>query len=326
MRVLSGVQPSGALHIGNYLAAIKQWIPLQEKHECLFFIVDLHAVTVPYKPQDLRQNVWNAALDYLALGLDPAKSTIFIQSHVHQHAELAWLLETITPLGELERMTQFKEKSKHRQKANVGLGLFAYPALMAADILLYKTELVPVGEDQLQHVELARTLARKFNHLFGRTFPEPKSQVAKIGARIMSLADPTKKMSKSLGPAHFLAIFEPEEDIRQKIKSAVTDSGKEIVYDVKKKPAISNLLTIYSLCADKPISEIEKQYQGKGYAEFKSDLAEVVIETFRPFRRKREELLQNITEVRNILSRGAETARSIAEKTMKEVKEKMGLL
>jgi len=175
-------------------------------------------------------------------------------------------------------------------------------------------------------VELARTLARKFNHLFGRTFPEPKSQVAKIGARIMSLADPTKKMSKSLGPAHFLAIFEPEEDIRQKIKSAVTDSGKEIVYDVKKKPAISNLLTIYSLCADKPISEIEKQYQGKGYAGFKSDLAEVIIETFRPFRRKREELLQNITEVRNILSRGAETARSIAEKTMKEVKEKMGLL
>lgn len=326
MRVLSGIQPSGVLHIGNYLGAIKQWISLQDAHEGFYFIVDLHAITVPYQPKELKQNVFDAALDYLALGLDPAKSAIFIQSHVPQHTELAWLLETITPLGELGRMTQFKEKSVRQQKESVGLGLFAYPVLMAADILLYKSELVPVGEDQKQHVELARGLARKFNHLFGATFPEPKEQLPKLGARIMSLADPTKKMSKSLGPAHYLALFEPEDVIAKKIKSAVTDSGKDIAYDVKKKPAISNLLTIYSLCADKPIQELEKRYQEKGYAEFKKDLAEAVVKTFRPFRKKREQLAQNPDAVRTTLAAGAEQARAIATRTIKEVKQKMGLL
>ncbi|MEK7123734.1 MAG: tryptophan--tRNA ligase, partial [Patescibacteria group bacterium] len=227
MRILSGVQPSGKLHIGNYLGAVKEWIDLQEKGECFFFIADLHSITAPQKPDILRENIIAAAVDYLALGLDPKKCGIFIQSRVKEHTELAWILGTITPLGDLERMTQFKEKSERRKKL-VGAGLINYPILMAADILLYKTEIVPVGQDQLQHIELARSLAKRFNGIYGETFPLPKPMLPKFGARIMSLKDPKKKMSKS-EPEGCLFIFDSPDEIREKIKTAVTDSGKEAV-------------------------------------------------------------------------------------------------
>lgn len=323
MRILSGVQPSGKLHIGNYLGALKQWIELQNEHECFFMIVDLHAITVPQDPKELRENILGAAIDYLALGLDPSKCRIFIQSRVKEHAELAWILGTITPLGDLERMTQFKEKSAKRKL--IGAGLFNYPILMAADILLYKTEIVPVGEDQLQHIELARSLAKRFNNTFGETFPLPKPMLPKFGCRIMSLKNPLKKMSKS-EPEGCLFIFDPPNEIRKKIKTAVTDSGKEIIYAPEKKPAISNLLEIYHLLSGAPLKEIEKKYEGKGYGELKTDLAEIAVKTFEPFRKKREELLKNPDYVGGVLKEGENAARVTAEQTMKEVKEKVGLI
>lgn len=323
MRTLSGIQPSGKLHIGNYLGALKQWIELQNEHECFFMIVDLHAITVPQNPKELRENVLNAAIDYLALGLDPSKCRIFIQSRVKEHAELAWILGTVTPLGDLERMTQFKEKSAKRKLASAGL--FNYPVLMAADILLYKTEIVPAGEDQLQHIELARSLAKRFNNTFGETFPQPKPMLPKFGGRIMSLKNPLKKMSKS-EPGGCLFIFDSPEEIRKKIKTAVTDSGKEIIYAPEKKPAVSNLLEIYHLLSGAPLKEIEKKYEGKGYGEFKSDLAEIAVLALQKFRQKKSELSRNSDYVLKILKEGENVARSIAEQTMSEVKEKMGLI
>jgi tryptophanyl-tRNA synthetase len=269
-------------------------------------------------------------LDYLAAGIDPKNastssphgSIIIIQSHIPEHTELAWILSTLTPLGELERMTQFKEKAK-QHKESVNAGLFCYPILMAADILLYKADTVPVGEDQLQHVELARTLARKFNNKFGKTFPEPKAQLLKAGARIKSLTDPTKKMSKTGDES--IALTDSPEIIRQKIKTAVTDSGKEIKFDEKNKPAISNLLTIYHLFSGKSISDLEKKYQGKGYAEFKKDLAEVIIRGLKPFQEKRKKLEKNPRLITKILADGEKKAKKIAQETMKEVKRKVGL-
>lgn len=323
MRILSGVQPSGKIHIGNYLGALKQWIELQNEHECFFMIVDLHAITVPQNPEELRENILSAAVDYLALGLNPSKCRIFVQSRVKEHAELAWILGTITPLGDLERMTQFKEKSAKRKL--IGAGLFNYPILMAADILLYKTEIVPAGEDQLQHIELARSLAKRFNGIYGETFPLPKPQLPKFGGRIMSLKNPLKKMSKS-EPEGCLFVFDSPNEIREKIKTAVTDSGKETIYDPEKKPAISNLLEIYHLLSGAPIKEMEKKYQGKGYGEFKSDLAEIAVKYFSAFREKKKELAGNPDFVKKVLKDGEERARSIAEQTMKEVKEKMGLI
>lgn len=323
MRILSGVQPSGKLHVGNYLGALKQWIELQNQHECFFMIVDLHSITVPQSPEELRENILGAATDYLALGLDPEKCGIFIQSRVKEHAELAWILGTITPLGDLERMTQFKEKSAKRKL--IGAGLFNYPILMAADILLYKTEIVPVGEDQLQHIELARSLAKRFNNTFGETFPAPKPMLPKFGARIMSLKNPLKKMSKS-EPEGCLFIFDSPDEIRKKIKTAVTDSGKEIIRDPEKKPAVSNLLEIYHLLSGSPLKEIEKKYEGKGYGEFKADLAEIAVKSFEKFRKKKSELALNPDYVLKILKEGENAARVIAEKTIKEVKEKIGLI
>lgn len=323
MKILSGIQPTGTLHIGNYLGAIKQWVELQKKNPCIFPIVDLHSLTIDYNPRKMQKNILNAAMDYLSAGLDPKKCIIFVQSEIKEHAELAWLLETITPIGELERMTQFKEKAK-QHKENVNAGLLAYPILMAADILLYKAELVPVGDDQVQHVELARTIARKFNNKFGKTFPEPKAQVLKLGARIMSLTDPSKKMSKTGNEG--IALSDSADTIRQKIKTAVTDSGKEIKYDEKNKPAISNLLTIYHLFSGKSIKEIEQKYQGKGYAEFKKDLAEVIIKGLKPFQERRKKYEKNPRLVEKILTEGVKKAQKIAQKTMKEAKKKMGLV
>lgn len=324
MRIFSGIQPTGAIHIGNYLGAIKQFVELQEKNECVFSIVDLHAMATPYKTEEMPKNVLDAAVAYVASGIDPEKSILFVQSQVPEHTELAWILNCVTPAGDLLRMTQYKEKTR-QFKDNINAGLLNYPILMAADILIYKTEMVPVGRDQSQHVELARTIARKFNQRFGQTFPEPKLKLPEAGAKIMSLTDPKKKMSKSI-PLSCLYLFDEPETIKKKIMAAVTDLGKEIKYDPVKKPGISNLLTIYSLFSGKPIKDIEKRFKGQGYAKFKTKLADLLIEKLEPLRRKRKELLSREVYVKEILGQGARKARSIAQETMAEVRKKTGLV
>jgi len=325
MRIFSGIRPTGGLHIGNYLGAMKQWIALQETNECVFCIVDLHAITTPYDPKELQKNILEATAIYLAAGINPEKSIIFVQSEVKEHTELAWLLGTITPIGELSRMTQFKEKSK-KHKDYINAGLFNYPILMASDILLYKAQAVPVGKDQEQHVELTRTIAKKFNQKFGKIFDEPETILPKTGAKIMSLTEPKKKMSKSDDPKSYISLFDSPEDITKKIMSAETDSGKEVIYNATKKPGISNLLTIYSLLTDKLIQEIENQFKGKGYGDFKKSLAKVLINYLEPFRRKQKELQTRDVYVKEILEKGASRAKIIAETTMQEVREKMGLI
>jgi tryptophanyl-tRNA synthetase len=324
MRIFSGIRPTGGLHIGNYLGAMKQWIALQDTNECVFCIVDLHAITTPYDPKELQENILETTAVYLAAGINPDKSVMFVQSAVKEHAELAWLLETITPMGELSRMTQFKDKSK-QHKDYINAGLLNYPVLMAADILLYKSTGVPVGKDQEQHVELTRTIAKKFNQKFGKVFPEPETILPKTGAKIMSLQDPKRKMSKSDDPKSCISLFDSPEAITKKIMSATTDSGKDITYNVTKKPGISNLLTIYSLLTDRPVQDIQKDFEKKTYSDFKKSLAEVVINYLEPFRRKQKELQTRDVYVKDILEKGAYRARIIAETTMKEVREKMGL-
>lgn len=324
MRIISGIQPTGTLHIGNYLGAIKQWLDLQSDNECLFFIADLHALTVPYKPENLRNNIFEVATAYLAAGLDPEKSIFFVQSRIPEHSELCWFLNTITPIGDLERMTQYKEKSKQFKK-DLNAGLLNYPILMAADILLYKSDAVPVGRDQVQHVEMTRTIARKFNGRFGEIFKEPKVILPKMGEKIMALNDPKKKMSKSLGPESYISLFEDPKSIEKKVMSAVTDTGKEIKYNVAKKPGISNLLTIYSLFSGREIKSIEREFKGKGYAAFKKSLAELLIKSLEVFRKKQKELLSREVYVQEVLNHGTRRAKIIAESTMQEVKQKMGL-
>ncbi|PIR72693.1 MAG: tryptophan--tRNA ligase [Candidatus Nealsonbacteria bacterium CG10_big_fil_rev_8_21_14_0_10_36_24] len=324
MRVLSGIQPTGQIHIGNYLGAIKQWLLLQEKNECFFFIADLHSLTIPYQPENLQKNILETAIVYLAAGINPEKSIFFVQSDIKEHTELCWLLNTVAPIGDLERMTQYKEKSRQFKK-NINAGLLVYPVLQAADILLYKTEGVPVGKDQVQHIELARTIARKFNQRFGKTFVEPKAVLAKMGAKIMSLNNPKQKMSKSLESQSYISLFEEPGEIKRKVMSAVTDTGKQIKYNPGKKPGISNLLIIYSLFSEKPIKEVEKIFKGKGYAQFKKSLAELLINSLEPFRKKRKELLSREVYVRETLKLGAKRARAIAESTMHDVRQKIGL-
>jgi len=323
MRVFSGIQPTGQLHIGNYLGAIKQWVKLQETNECIFSIVDLHGITIPYNAKNFPEVVLNKAIEYLACGVDPEKSIIFVQSQVKEHTELAWLLNTICPLGDLGRMTQFKDKSK-KFKNNVNAGLFNYPVLMAADILIYQTDLVPVGKDQGQHVELTRSIAKKFNKTFGETFKIPKVTFPTMGAKIMSLEDPTKKMSKSTPTSCLFLIDEPEA-IEKKIMRATTDSGKKISYDLKKKPGISNLLTIYSLFSGHSIKEIEKKFKDKSYSEFKKSLAKILISALEPIRRKTKELQTRDVYVKEILNKGAKRAQVLASSTMEEVRKNMGL-
>lgn len=324
MRIFSGVQPTGQLHIGNYLGAIKQWVDFQKENECIFSIVDLHSITIPYEPGELFKSINNVATAYLAAGINPEKSILFVQSSVKEHTELCWLLNTVCPVGDLFRMTQYKEKSKQFSK-NINAGLLNYPVLMAADILLYKAVAVPVGEDQVQHVELARTIARKFNKRFGQTFPEPKPIISKSGARIMALDNPKKKMSKSGSLQNCIFLFDDPESIKRKIMSAVTDTGKGVKYDVKKKAGISNLLNIYSLFSSKSIKEIEAQFENRGYADFKKSLAQLLIEKLEPFRNKRNDLLSRDTYVSELLKKGADRARIIAAETMKDVRSKMGL-
>jgi len=321
-RIFSGIQPTNNLHLGNYLGAIKNWVELQKNNDCIFCVVDLHAITVKHNPKTLKENIINAAKTYIALGIDPNKSMIFVQSDVKEHAELAWILNTITKIGELERMTQFKDKSK-QHKDNINAGLFTYPILMSADILLYDTNLVPVGEDQKQHVELTRDLAQRFNQLYGETFVVPEPVIKKDGARIMGLDDPKKKMSKSASsPNNYIALLDTPEIVRKKIMKAVTDSGSEVKSGAD-KPALNNLLTIYSLLSGVTIKEIEKQYTGRGYGDFKKGLAEEVIKFLINFQNKFNKIKDQ--EIKNILKTGAEKAKKIAEKKMTEIKEKIGL-
>ncbi|MBU4082907.1 tryptophan--tRNA ligase, partial [Patescibacteria group bacterium] len=321
--IFSGVQPTGIAHIGNYLGAIKNWVELQNEYNSIFCVVDLHAITVPQDPQKLRKAVLEMAAIYLAAGIDHKKSVVFVQSHLSEHSELAWLLNTITKIPELEWMTQFKDKSEqHKNKVNVGL--FDYPVLMAADILLYQTDAVPVGEDQKQHIELARSLARRFNHLYGKSFTVPQPLINKETARIMGLDNPLKKMSKSAANSNnYISLTDSPAVIEQKIKKAVTDSGTTIEYDLK-RPAIANLMTIYKHFSDLSFDDIEKKYKNKGYAQFKEGLAETIILGLKSFQEKKAALEKNPKKLEKILQEGAKQAKAKAQKTLKEAKQKMG--
>lgn len=323
MRIFSGIRPTGDIHLGNYFGAIKQWIDLQNNHDCFFCVVDLHAITTPYNPKELARQIKELAIAYLAAGLDPERCALFVQSRVKEHCELAWMLGTVTPVGELKRMTQFKDKSKQHPEY-VNAGLFNYPVLMAADILLYKTDAVPIGKDQQQHVELARAICRYFNHRFGKVFREPKELMAE-GQKIMSLADPSKKMSKTGNPKGCIGLFEDPESIRKKIMAAVTDTEKSIKFDAKKKAGISNLLMINSLASQKDIKQLEAEFKGKSYVEFKRHTAQALIDYLDPLRRRQKELLTRDIYIDDILKRGAAKAQIIADQTMREVKTAMGL-
>lgn len=324
-RIFSGIQPSGDLHIGNYVGAISQWVEMQEQYDCVFCVVDYHAITVKQDPEILRKKVIEIAKIYLASGIDPEKSIIFQQSKVRAHTELAWILNcTSARVSDLKKMTQFKDKAG-KSEENVSVGLFDYPVLMAADILLYDTDVVPVGKDQSQHVELARDLAVRFNHQFGPTFVVPEPKLRKEGAVIMGLDDPLKKMSKSAKSEYNrIALTDKPEAAAKKIMRAVTDSGSEVKYDVLKKPAITNLLTIYSILNGLPIKEIEKKYVGKGYGDFKKDLAEIVKQFLTGFQEKYIRISDD--EVRKILDDGAVKAQAIAEKRLNDAKTKIGTI
>jgi tryptophanyl-tRNA synthetase len=322
-RIFSGAQPTGQLHIGNYLGALKNWVNLQNEYESFFCIVNLHAITLPQNPEILRRKTLDLARIYLASGIDPEVSTIFIQSDVTEHAELAWILSCVSRMGELERMTQFKDKGKgNRERA--GVGLFTYPVLMAADILLYQTHLVPVGKDQKQHLELSRDLAERFNRDFGATFVVPEPFIPPVGANILSLQEPAKKMSKSDANANgSIFLLDDADTITKKIKRAVTDSGTTIEYD-ETRPAITNLLTIYQLMTGKTPAEAAANFAGKGYGHFKTELAETVVEFLKPFQEKAKSF--DDAELNKILKNGAEKARLIARETLREAYAKMGIV
>lgn len=323
-RLFSGIQPSGNLHLGNYLGAIKQWVDMQENHEAIFCIVDLHAITVPQDPTELRKKTLEIAKIYLASGVDPKRASIFIQSHVSAHAELGWILNTIARMAELERMTQFKDKAQKGGADESGVGLFTYPVLMAADILLYDSNVVPVGKDQMQHIELARDLAERFNKRFGETFTIPEGKLSKEGALIMGLDDPTKKMSKSAPSEYnFIALTDDADTVRRKIKKAVTDSGSEIVYS-DENPALKNLINIYTLLSGKTSQEIETMYVGRGYGDFKTDLAEVIVGFLAPFQERLAKISDD--QVLEILKSGAEKVKPLARAKMQQVYEKVGLI
>ncbi len=323
-RIFSGAQPTGNVHLGNYLGALRNWVALQKEYESFFCIVNLHAITIAQDPTILAEKTRELARIYLAVGIDPEISTVFVQSDVPHHAELAWLLNCVTRMSELERMTQFKDKAR-KQGENVGVGYFDYPVLMAADILLYQTDLVPVGEDQKQHLELTRDIAIRFNRDYGETFRVPEAFIPKVGARIMSLADPAKKMSKSdeESEAGCIMLLDDADAVRRKFKRAVTDSGSEIRFDAT-RPAITNLLTIYHLLTDKSKDEIEEHFSGHGYAKLKDELTEVTIEFLRPF----QERVRGIDDGKldQILERGAARAEAIAEATLARAKVSMGLI
>ena len=322
-RVFSGVQPTGNIHLGNYLGALKQFVELQDDHECLYCIVDEHAITVPQDPKQLREHILDVAALYLAVGVDPKKSIVFVQSDVSGHAELGWVLCCNSSTGELSRMTQFKDKSKNKESAPTGL--FTYPVLMAADILLYDTDVVPVGNDQKQHIELCRDIAGRINSKYPKTFVMPDGRFLKAGARIMALDDPTKKMSKSAENIHSrISLLDEPSKIKKSIMKATTDSEGIVKFDIENKPGISNLLSIYSALSGISIEELEAKYEGKGYGDFKKDLVEVTVEALAPIKARYEEI-RHSEELIEILKDGAQRADAIAKKTMARVKENFGL-
>jgi len=324
-RAFSGIQPSGIIHIGNYLGAIQPWVEIQKKYDSIFCVVDLHALTVPQDPKQLHDSTYRNLAIYLAAGIDPKKSILFVQSHVPAHAELCWLLNTIAHMGELSRMTQFKDKSAKGSADNSSVGLFDYPILMAADILLYQTSAVPVGEDQKQHVELARDLAERFNKRFGNTFIIPEPVIGKSGARIMALDNPAQKMSKSGVPANYIALTDTADEIRKKIMRAVTDSGTTIEFDPK-RAGLFNLLTIFQLFSDLTPTQIESHFKNKGYGDLKRELAELVIDKLTPLQNKIDHYMKNKKTLDRILANGAKRANKIANATLKDVKKKIGLV
>lgn len=322
-RVFSGVQPTGNIHLGNYLGALKQFVELQDDHECIYCIVDMHAITVPQDPKSLREHILDVAALYLAVGVDPKKSIVFVQSDVPGHAELSWVLTCNSYTGELSRMTQFKDKSKNKESAPTGL--FTYPVLMAADILLYDTDVVPVGDDQKQHIELCRDIATRVNNKYKKTFVVPEGRFLKAGARIMALDDPTKKMSKSAENIHSrISLLDEPSKIKKSIMKATTDSDGVIRFDVENKPGVSNLLNIYSVLSGTSIPELELRYEGKGYGDFKKDLVEVTVDALAPIKARYEEI-RHSEELIETLKDGAERADAIAQKTMQRVKDHFGL-
>jgi tryptophanyl-tRNA synthetase len=324
-RVFSGIQPSGEMHLGNYLGAIKNWVEAQHQNENIFCIVDLHAITVPQDPAVLHRRIRDLAKIYIAAGLDPQETTIFVQSHIKEHTELAWLFNCITPMGWANRMTQYKEKSAEKKEQS-SVGLLAYPMLMAADILLYQTDGVPVGEDQKQHVELTRDIAEKFNREYAPVFKVPEPWIREEGARIMALDEPTKKMSKSGGPNNAILLLDPPEVIKSRIMKATTDSGRDVKFDPE-RPGLYNLITIYQLFspAGTTQSQIEEHFAGQGYGALKKQLVELVVEGLRPLREKFNQLSEDSGYIEQVLKEGADRIRPIAEKTCNEAKAAMGL-
>ncbi|GIG70876.1 tryptophan--tRNA ligase [Phytomonospora endophytica] len=323
-RVLSGIQPTAeSFHLGNYLGALRQWVAMQDTHDAFYCVVDLHAITAGHDPEALVRRRRASAAQLLAIGLDPDRCTLFVQSQVPEHTQLSWVLGAITGFGEASRMTQFKDKSAKQERASVGL--FTYPILQAADILLYDTDEVPVGEDQRQHLELTRDLAGRFNKTFGKTFRLPKPHIVKDTAKICDLQDPTAKMSKSNSvPAGIVDLRDTPKAAAKKIRSAVTDTGREIVFDEENKPGIANLLTIFSVLAGVTIPELEARYQGKGYGDFKGDLADVVVEAIAPIARRTEEYLADPAQLDKLLTEGARKARAVATATLADVYDKVG--
>ena len=325
-RVLSGIQPTAdSFHFGNYLGALRQWVDLQRDHQPFFFIADLHAITVEHDPKLLRERTLRAAAQLLAMGIDPARSTIFVQSQVPEHAQLAWVFNCLTGFGEARRMTQFKDKSAKQGEGAASVGLFTYPILQAADILLYRPHFVPVGEDQRQHLELTRDLAQRFNTRYGKTFRLPEPHIVKDTAKIYDLQDPTAKMSKSV-PAGVVELLEDPKRSAKKIRSAVTDTGRDIAYDPAAKPGVSNLLVIYSALTGRSVESLVADYDGKGYGDLKKDLGEVFTEFVTPVRARVAEYLDDTAELDGVLARGAERARSVAAKTLARVYDRIGFL
>lgn len=324
--ILSGIQSTGKLTLGNYLGAINNWVQMQEEYDCYYMIANLHSLTVRNDPETLRNNTLKVLAMYVAAGLDPEKNTIFIQSQVKEHAELGWILDCYTYMGELSRMTQFKDKAaKHAD--NINAGLFTYPALMAADILLYQANLVPVGQDQQQHLEITRDIAERFNKLYGKTFTIPEGYYGKASAKIMGLQDPTAKMSKSATNPNDVILLEDEPDvIIKKFKKAVTDSENKVRFDPENKPGVSNLMQIYSSITGLKMEEIEKEFKNSGYGDFKTKVAETVVAKLEPIQKKYKELLENKEYLEKIYTEGANRARKLASKTLDEVKERIGIL
>ncbi|MEV6879378.1 tryptophan--tRNA ligase [Amycolatopsis sp. NPDC051128] len=327
-RVLSGIQPTAdSFHLGNYLGALRQWVRMQDTHETFYCVVDLHAITVEQDPKVLRQRTRVSAAQLLAIGIDPQRSALFVQSHVPEHAQLSWVLECQTGFGEAGRMTQFKDKSAKQGADRSSVGLFTYPILQAADILLYQADAVPVGEDQRQHLELTRNLAQRFNNRLGKTFTVPEPYIIKDTAKIYDLQDPTAKMSKSASSANGLVeLLDDPKRSAKKIRSAITDTGREVVFDAENKPGVSNLLTIYSALTERTIADLEAAYEGKGYGDLKKDLADVLVEWVTPFQRRAQSYLDDVAELDKVLAAGAERAREVASKTLAKTYQRIGFL